>query len=119
MARTKGTLFDPALYGGALDDAATNVTTTYLISKDLDYVRCTAAGGAYTVTLPPVSSVPLGTTITIVKADATANIITVAASTVNGTDLINGAATNTTALPSGSYGVLRLRAGAPLAWDIV
>lgn len=118
MARTKNTLFDSAMIGGGIDDPAVNVTAAYTVPSYADYVRCTATG-AYTVTLPPVSSVPLGTVITLVKADASANLITVAASTVNGTDLINGAATNTTGLPSGSYGVLRLRAGAPLAWDIV
>ena len=68
------------------------VTSAYTVEADVWLVRVDATAGAVTVTLPAASSVP-GRQIYVKKIDASANAAILAGA---GTDLIDGAATQST-----------------------
>lgn len=57
------------------------------------FIVCDASGGAFTITLPPAVNLP-GQTLIIIKADATANVVTIDG---NGSDTINGVPTQANA----------------------
>lgn len=65
------------------------VTTTYTFEDAIQVANCSAVGGAFTVTLPPIAGNE-GREVTIRKTDAGGNAITVAASSGN---TIQGATT--------------------------
>ena len=114
--RVAGTLFDPALSAGGAEPQPVNVSAAYVMNAYDNFVRANATSAAFAVTLPPITQVPLGTIVVVKKTEASANAVTVTASTLGGADLIDGATTSVIA--GGSRGVLRLRASAALTWDI-
>lgn len=93
----------------------TTVTTTATLAvpaRDITYVPATAAGGAFTITLPDLVTITLGQVIYLVNIGA-ANAVSVQAGTG---DTINGVATGTVwkAIAPG-LGVL-LRKASDSAW---
>ena len=88
----------PAALQGALDDLGGGVSGvrsgqsanyTVLTSDDGRIIEVNAAGGARTVSLPDLIVANNGFTITVVKVDSSANLVTIDG---NGADTINGAA---------------------------
>jgi hypothetical protein len=115
MSRTTNTLFDVNLLGGGTETGPVNVSAAYVMQPQDNWVRCTQSG-AYAVTLPPTRSLPVGSIVTVGKVDTSAFAVTL---TGAGLDLINGSATNATALPASNYAVARLRVAALNVWDLV
>lgn len=72
------------------------VSAAYTASED-DVVQATA-GSAFTVTLPAVGTLSPGATVTVLKVDASANVVTVAppAADVTAGVRINGASSDVT-----------------------
>jgi len=68
-----------------------SLTTTATLSGLQSLVFAASAGGAYTVTLPPVAA-SAGISLTVIKTDSAANTVTLKG---NGSELINGSNTYT------------------------
>lgn len=92
---------------------ATTVTGTTSLNPDQVYIRADASGGAFTITLPPLASVPDERPFIIIKkVDTTANPVTVAG---NGSETMDGSATVTITMPMTSYWFVRVLG---IGWDI-
>lgn len=90
------------------------VTTTYQMT-DLDISVMATASSAYTVTLPPLSGVPVGHLVIVAK-DGGANAITVAPS---GTDKVNNIAANVSLASGGTNGHSLCLISASSTWLVV
>lgn len=101
-----------AVYGG---NRVRTVTTTDAFGALDGTIRANGTAGAYSVSLPALSAVPVGTRFTLKRADVTVNVVTLAA---NGAELIDGV--NTFLLQGGpnqpSVTVLKNDVG---SWDII
>lgn len=85
--------------------------TPYTALADDYTLRCNCAGGALTVYMPAASG--SGRILNIKKLDSSANAVTV---TADGSDTIDGAATQTV---SGQYDNMQIQDGAAGEWDII
>ena len=87
---------------GITSGGQVTASTSSTIAATVGIVLASAAGGAITLTLPPVA-VMSGLYLTIVKTDSTGNVVTLQG---NGAELINAANTDTSL--SAQFNVVRL-----------
>lgn len=69
----------------------TAIAYTVLVTDDKKIVAADVTTGGYIITLPVGATLPAGFVVTVMKADASANLVTVDG---NGAETINGAATS-------------------------
>lgn len=79
---------DALQIGDGLRFRTTTLKSSGVIPDRITVIRADAAAGAFTLTLPPVASVP-GQVLIVKKIDSTSNIVTVAGS---GAETVDGAA---------------------------
>ncbi len=84
----------------------------------LTVITATAAG-TVTITLPKINSqyAPVGRRVTIRKADADANLVSIA--TTGGDTIDAGASPFNAALPAGALNTVTLQATSATNWDLV